>query len=153
MMSIATGPWKLFRDQAEHGSGIGLKLFGFIAESVFTIIPESSSGSLQNTVRNHPGNAFTFDRIPQPGHLCAADSLWRTVHLELGRPRMEGTGAAWAPDGRYDGTMTLPQNPDQPDNFQPRRPNGIRRGPSRDLPGDPRSFHTTPCQSGTMHAE
>jgi len=39
VMSSATGLWKLFRDQAERGSGIGLKLFGFIAESVFTIIP------------------------------------------------------------------------------------------------------------------
>ena len=44
MMSSAAGLWKLFRDQAERGSGIGLKLFGFIAESVFTIIPESCSG-------------------------------------------------------------------------------------------------------------
>ena len=45
MMSSATSLWKLFRDQAERGSGIGLKLFGFIAESAFTIIPESCSGS------------------------------------------------------------------------------------------------------------
>jgi hypothetical protein len=28
------------RAQAERDSGIGLKLFGFIAESVFTFIPE-----------------------------------------------------------------------------------------------------------------
>ena len=59
--------WKLFRDQAERGSGIGLKLFGFIAESVFTIIPESCSGSPRNSVRNHPGTAFTFARIPHAG--------------------------------------------------------------------------------------
>src|SRR5579863_9662740 len=65
-MSSAAGLWKLFRDQAERGSGIGLKLFGFIAESVFTIIPESCSGSTRNTVRNHPGIAFTFARIPHP---------------------------------------------------------------------------------------
>jgi hypothetical protein len=65
VMSSAAGLWKLFRDQAERGSGIGLKLFGFIAESVFTIIPESCSGSPRNTVRNHPGIAFTFARIPQ----------------------------------------------------------------------------------------
>ena len=64
MMSSAACLWKLFRDQAERGSGIGLKLFGFIAESVVTIIPESRSGSPRNTVRNHPGIAFTFDRIP-----------------------------------------------------------------------------------------
>jgi len=50
VMSSATGLWKLFRDQAERGSGIGLKLFGFIAESVFTII--------RNPVRVHPGMPF-----------------------------------------------------------------------------------------------
>jgi len=65
VMSSAAGLWKLFRDQAERGSGIGLKLFGFIADSVFTFIPESCSGSSRNAVRNHPGIAFTFDRIPQ----------------------------------------------------------------------------------------
>jgi hypothetical protein len=65
VMSSATSLWKLFRDQAERGSGIGLKVFGFIAESVFTFIPESCSGSSWNTVRNHPGIAFTFARIPQ----------------------------------------------------------------------------------------
>jgi hypothetical protein len=32
VMSSAAGLWKLFRDQGERGSGIGLKLFGFIAE-------------------------------------------------------------------------------------------------------------------------
>jgi len=64
VMSSATGLWKLFRVQAERGSEIGLKVFGFIAESVFTIIPESCSGSPRNAVRNHPGFAFTFDRIP-----------------------------------------------------------------------------------------
>jgi len=63
--------WKSFRAQAERGSGIGLKLFGFIVESVFTFIPESCSDSPRNNVRNHPGAAFTFVRIPQralPGH-------------------------------------------------------------------------------------
>jgi hypothetical protein len=53
------------RAQAERDSGIGLKLFGFIAESVFTFIPESRSRSPRNSVRNHPGIAFTFLRIPQ----------------------------------------------------------------------------------------
>jgi len=57
--------WKSFRAQVERGSGIGLKLFGFIAESVFTFIPESCSDSSWNSVRNHPGIAFTFARIPQ----------------------------------------------------------------------------------------
>src|SRR5580692_1019390 len=53
------------RVQTERDSGIGLKLFGFIAESVFTFIPESRSRSSRNSVRNHPGIAFTFPRIPQ----------------------------------------------------------------------------------------
>ena len=41
------------------------ELFGFIAESVFTFIPESCSTSSRNTVRNHPEIAFTLPRIPQ----------------------------------------------------------------------------------------
>jgi len=53
------------RAQAERDSGIGLKLFGFIAEPMFTFIPESCSRSPRNSVRNHPGIAFTFPRIPQ----------------------------------------------------------------------------------------
>jgi hypothetical protein len=53
------------RAQAERDSGIGLKLFGFIAESVFTFIPESRSDSSWNSVRNHPGIAFILVRIPQ----------------------------------------------------------------------------------------
>ena len=51
--------------EAEHASGISLKLFGFIPEQVFTFIPESCSISSRNTVRNHPGIAFTLSRIPQ----------------------------------------------------------------------------------------
>ena len=65
MLSSAAGLMEI-RAQAERDSGIGLKLFGFIAESVFTFIPESSSRSPRNSVRNHPGIAFTFPRIPQP---------------------------------------------------------------------------------------
>ena len=53
MLSSATGLWKLFRDQAEHCSGIGLKLLGFIAESVFTIIPESCSSSSWHRRHSH----------------------------------------------------------------------------------------------------
>jgi hypothetical protein len=66
VLSSAASLWKSFRAQAERGSGIGLKLFGFIAESAFTFIPESRSDSPRNTVRNDPGIAFTFLRIPQP---------------------------------------------------------------------------------------
>jgi hypothetical protein len=35
-----------------------------IADSAFTIIPETCSGSPWNSVRNHPGIAFTFGRFP-----------------------------------------------------------------------------------------
>jgi hypothetical protein len=71
-MSSAAGLMKI-RAQAEHDSGIGLKLFGFIAESVFTFIPESCSRSPRNSVRNHPGIAFTLLRIPQPSAGRAKD--------------------------------------------------------------------------------
>jgi len=54
--------------EAEHHSGIGLKLFGFIPEPVFTFIPESCSRSSRNTIRNHPGITFILPRIPQ--HDC-----------------------------------------------------------------------------------
>jgi hypothetical protein len=84
VMSSAAGLWKLFRDQAERDSGIGLKLFGFIAESVFTIIPESCSGSSWNTVRNHPGIAFTFARIPQLTRLVRLVGLVRLSYHSLG---------------------------------------------------------------------
>jgi hypothetical protein len=67
VLSSAAGLWKLFRDQAERGSGIALKLFGFIAEPAFTIIPESCSGSSRYSVRNHPGIALTLHRIPLSG--------------------------------------------------------------------------------------
>jgi len=50
--------------EAERHSGVGLKLFGFIAESVFAFIPEPCSGSSRNAVRHHPGIAFTLPRIP-----------------------------------------------------------------------------------------
>jgi hypothetical protein len=42
--------------EAEHDSGVGLKMFGFN--------PESCSGSSRKTVRNHPGIAFILHRIP-----------------------------------------------------------------------------------------
>src|ERR1700733_16177232 len=64
VLSSAVGLMEI-RAQAERVSGIDLKLFGFIAESVFTFIPEYCSGSPRNSVRNHPGIGFTFPRIPQ----------------------------------------------------------------------------------------
>jgi hypothetical protein len=50
--------------EAERDSGVGLKLFGLIAESVFAFIPESCSGSSRNAVRHHRGFAFILTRIP-----------------------------------------------------------------------------------------
>src|SRR5215467_9694486 len=59
--------------EAERSYGIGLKLFGFIPEPVFTFIPESCSGSSRNTVRNHPGIAFILPRNPQSAQQALAD--------------------------------------------------------------------------------
>jgi hypothetical protein len=56
--------------EAERDSGVGLKLFGFIAESVFAFIPESCSGSPRKAVRNHPGIAFTLPRIPHQSEIA-----------------------------------------------------------------------------------
>ena len=66
--------------EAERSYGIGLKLFGFIAESVFTFIPESCSRSSRNTVRNHPGKAFTLPRIPQSeGQNCRVLAVFKNA--------------------------------------------------------------------------
>jgi hypothetical protein len=76
-------------DEAERCYGIGLKLFGFIPEPVFTFIPESCSGSSRNTVRNHPGIAFTLPRIPQLGFLRGCGlSDWKieATKLNLANP-------------------------------------------------------------------
>ena len=54
--------------EAERGSGIGLKLFGFIPDSAFTFIPDHCSESSRIAVRIHPGIAFTLPRNPQGGH-------------------------------------------------------------------------------------
>jgi len=104
VMSSATGLWKLFRDQAERDSGIGLKLFGFIAESVFTIIPESCSGSPRNSVRNHPGIAFTFDRIPhqsgwkiQTSRRCSRTASQLDVWLSPSTSSTNSPGSISAP--------------------------------------------------------
>jgi hypothetical protein len=50
--------------EAERDSGLDLKLFDFIAESVFAFIPEPCSGSSRNAVRLHRGMAFIWPRIP-----------------------------------------------------------------------------------------
>ena len=44
MLSSAAGLMEI-RAQAERDSGLGLKLFSFIAESVFTFVPEPCSRS------------------------------------------------------------------------------------------------------------
>ena len=54
--------WKSFRDQAEHHSGAGRKVFGFR--------PESCSPSARNRVRDQPGTLFGFtpeSRSPSAG--------------------------------------------------------------------------------------
>jgi hypothetical protein len=61
--------------EAERSSGIGLKLFGFIPEPVFTFIPEYCSGSTRNAVRNHPGIAFILPRNPQLGLFGSKQTL------------------------------------------------------------------------------
>jgi outer membrane protein TolC len=61
--------------EAEHHSGIGLKLFGFIPEQVFTFIPESCSRSPRNTVRNHSGMAFILSRIPHSRELTLPEAV------------------------------------------------------------------------------
>src|ERR1700722_6222142 len=66
VLSSATTACGNHSGEAEHHSGIGLKLFGFIPEPVFTFIPESCSRSSRNTVRNHPGISFIFPRNPHP---------------------------------------------------------------------------------------
>ena len=53
MLSSATGLMEI-RAQAERDSGAGPKLFGFIAESVFTFIPEQRSESSRNAVHVPP---------------------------------------------------------------------------------------------------
>jgi len=63
VMSSAAGLMEI-RTQAERDSRTGPNLFGFFAEPVFTFIPESSSRSPRNRVRDHPGIAFMFPRIP-----------------------------------------------------------------------------------------
>ena len=78
MLSSAAGLMKI-RAQVERDSGVSMKLFGFIAESAFTFIPESCSDSSWNSVRNHPGIAFTFARIPHPVSRLAASVLRRPV--------------------------------------------------------------------------
>jgi hypothetical protein len=76
------------RAQAERDSGIGLKLFGFIAESVFTFIPELCSGSSRNAVRNHPGIAFTFPRIPHTGEAGLVTGIgWRWAERRISSHR------------------------------------------------------------------
>jgi hypothetical protein len=56
-LPIAVSLVEIIPARAELGSGIGLKLFGLIAEWVF-------SGSRRNSVRNHPGIAFMFVGFP-----------------------------------------------------------------------------------------
>ena len=53
VLSSAVALWKLI-GEGERGSGIGLKLFGFIPDSVFTLIPNHCSESSRNRVHFPP---------------------------------------------------------------------------------------------------
>ena len=64
MLSSAAQPMEIIPARPNAVPGIGLKVFGFIAESVFAFIPEPCSGSSRNAVRHHPGIAFILPRIP-----------------------------------------------------------------------------------------
>ena len=63
MMSSAAGLWKLFRDQAERGSGIGLKLFASSRNRVH-LRPDSSLWNEicleDNSLDLHPAIIETF---------------------------------------------------------------------------------------------
>jgi len=67
VLSSAAQPMEIIPARPNAVPGIGLKVFGFIAESVFAFIPEPCSGSSRNAVRHHPGIAFILPRIPQSG--------------------------------------------------------------------------------------
>jgi hypothetical protein len=88
--------------EAEHHSGIGLKLFGFIPEAVFTFIPESCSRSSRNTVRNHTGIAFTLPRIPHTSRIVCR-RLQR--HVLKTFYKATTTRAAMRCDCRRDGSL------------------------------------------------
>ena len=92
MLSSAAGLMKI-RAQVERDSGVSMKLFGFIAESVFTIIPESCSGSPRNSVRHHPGIAFALDRIPHlESNTIGKRSTDRLQGLHVGHGQDLGVG-------------------------------------------------------------
>ena len=61
LSSAAYLPVEIIPAKPNTGSGIGLKLFGFI--------PESCSRSSRSTVRNHPGIAFILSRNPHLVHV------------------------------------------------------------------------------------
>ena len=61
-----------FRIHAEHDSGIGRKVFGFRAESMFGLPPESCSPSDRNPVRLQTGIVFGLERNPHQPDLIRA---------------------------------------------------------------------------------
>jgi hypothetical protein len=67
-LSSATQLVEIIPAQAERDSGIGLKLFGFIAESVFAFIPEPRSESSRNRVHVRPESPFRT-RIGRNGQM------------------------------------------------------------------------------------
>jgi thiol-disulfide isomerase/thioredoxin len=84
--------WKSFRDQAEHYSGAGRKVFGFR--------PESCSPSARNRVRDQPGTLFGFtpeSRSPSPGIRIDPRS----------GPNRDQETMFWMADYRAEGTLAI----------------------------------------------
>jgi hypothetical protein len=82
VLSSAAGLSKI-RAQAERGSGIGLKLFGFIAESVFTFIPESCSRSSGTAFGIIPESRSRSPGFPTVWHILQEE--WRLLPVTPGR--------------------------------------------------------------------
>jgi hypothetical protein len=61
-------PWKPKSGEAERGSGIGLKLFGFIPDSVFTFIPDHCSESSGLAFGIIPESRSRSSGIPSPSY-------------------------------------------------------------------------------------
>ena len=142
------GLWKLFRDQAQRHSGIGLKLSASSRNRC--------SPSPRNPVRVHPGTAFGFDRIPhrQETHARAESArrslrparaptknatspitvhmgiilIWKPIVVSFGRQQIEQPATARA--GKHatcQPVRGVPESARSPN--APNVPRGVHRSP------------------------